>query len=109
MLISAAKKYAAFDHSSLKHRPPSVQRNEEHAVDDALRKQFVGFGRGLLQDGGAYRLADIGRHPAADAEFQALQIGKPIDRALGVVHDPRAVGIDRQQLHARVLVGPGEV
>lgn len=48
MLISAAKKYAAFDHSSLKHRPPSVQRNEQHAVDEGARGQPNGwFGLGL--------------------------------------------------------------
>lgn len=58
MLISAAKKYApldltaldhaAFDHSSLKHRPPSVQRNEQHAVDGSARGQSNGrFGLGL--------------------------------------------------------------
>jgi hypothetical protein len=35
----------------------------------------VGFGRRLLQHRGAYRLADIGRHAAADAKFQPLQIG----------------------------------
>ena len=84
-------------------------RRKEHAVDDALGEQLVGFGRRLLQHCGADRLTDIGRHPAADAKFQPLQIGKPVDRALGVVHDPRAVGIDREQLHAGVLVGLGAV
>lgn len=53
MLISAAKKYApldhtAFDHTPFKHRPPSVQRNEQHAVDEGARGQSNGrFGLGL--------------------------------------------------------------
>lgn len=48
MLISAAKKYAPFDHTPFKHRPPSVQRNEQHAFDDGARGQSNGrFGLGL--------------------------------------------------------------